>query len=81
MKSIVEQICRAKREAKVVPALATELELKNELTRRGVAWTAKTFSEGCAQLAADPDIICHRLLKYNGFSIKLNNNGERETNV
>lgn len=70
MKSIVEQICRAKREAKVVPALATELELKNELTRRGIAWTAKTFSEDCAQLADDPDIICHRLIKYNGFSIK-----------
>lgn len=76
MKSIVEQICRAKREAKIVPALATELELKNELTRRGVAWTAKTFSKWCTQLAADPDIICHLLLKYNGFSIKLNNNGE-----
>jgi hypothetical protein len=70
MKSIVEQICRAKREAKVVPALATELELKNELTRRGAAWTAETFRDDCAQLADDPDIICHRLIKYNGFSIK-----------
>lgn len=70
MKSIVEQICLAKRKAKVVPALATELELKDELTRRGAAWTAETFSEDCAQLADDPDIICHRLIKYNGFSIK-----------
>lgn len=76
MKHLVEQICRAKREAKIVSALATELELKNELTRRGVAWTAKTFSEACAQLAADPDIICHRLIKYNGFSIKMNEYGD-----
>lgn len=70
MKHLVEQICQAKREAKVVPVLATELELKEALSHRGVKWTVETFNEWCDALAGDADIICHRLLKYRGFSLK-----------
>lgn len=70
MKHIVEDICRAKREARIVPVLATELELKQELSRRGVAWTTETFAELRAMLEADPDIIIRRCLKYNAYITK-----------
>ena len=70
MKHLVEQICQAKREAKVVPVLATELELKEALSLRGVRWSPEIFNEWCDALADDADIICHRLLKYRGFSLK-----------
>lgn len=70
MKHIVEEICRAKLEAHIVPVLATELELKQELSRRGVAWTAETFDELRAMLEADPDIIIRRCLRYNAYTTK-----------
>lgn len=70
MRELVEDICRAKREARIVPVLATELELKQELSRRGVAWTAETFGQLRAMLEADPDIITRRCLRYNGYTTK-----------
>lgn len=70
LKSIVEEICRAKREARIVPVLATELGLKQELTRRGVKWTAETFKRMLAELEADADIIVRRCLRYNAYTTK-----------
>lgn len=67
MRELVEEICRAKREAGIVPALATELDLKNELSRRGVKWTAEAFKQMLAELAARPDIITRRCLKFNAY--------------
>lgn len=69
MRNLVEEICRAKREARIVPALATELDLKNELSRRGVKWTAETFKQMLAELEARPDIITRRCLKFNAYEI------------
>lgn len=66
---IVQEICEAKR-GKVHPALATELELKRELSRRGIPYTADTFRMVLRELERNPDIITHRLLRYNGYSIK-----------
>lgn len=70
MKQLVEEICRAKREARIEPVLATELELKQELSRRGVAWTTETFAELIAMLEADPNIITRRCLRYNAYTPK-----------
>lgn len=70
MKSIVAEICRAKRKACVIPALATELDLQRALSSRGVRFTADTFRAMLRKLERDPDIITHRLLRYNGYSIK-----------
>lgn len=66
---IVKGICEAKR-GKVHPVLATELELKRELSRRGVPYTADTFRMVLREMERNPDIITHRLLRYNGYSIK-----------
>lgn len=68
MKSIVAEICRAKREARVMPALATELELKRELSRRGVMYTTESFSEMCSDLAADPRITTIRTLNQRAYA-------------
>ncbi len=70
MKQLVEEICRAKREQGIVPVLATERELKHLLSCRGVKWTVETFKKMCEALEAEPDIICQRLLRYNGYQLK-----------
>lgn len=64
---IVKEICEAKR-GKVHPALATELELKRELSRRGVTYTAKSFSKMCSELATDPRITAVRTLNHTAYA-------------
>lgn len=64
---IVKEICEAKR-GKVHPVLATELELKRELARRGVAYTAESFSDMCNELVADPRITTIRTLNYTAYA-------------
>lgn len=64
---IVKEICEAKR-GKVHPVLATELELKRELSRRGVMYTTESFSEMCSELATDPRIVTIRTLNYTAYA-------------
>lgn len=64
---IVKEICEAKR-GKVLPVLATELELKRELSRRGVTYTAESFSDMCNALVADPRIVTIRTLNYTAYA-------------
>lgn len=64
---IVKEICEAKR-GRVHPALATELELKRELARRGVAYTAESFGRMCSELATDPRITTIRTLNYTAYA-------------
>lgn len=67
MKSIVAEICEAKR-GKVCPVLATELELKRELARRGVTYTAESFGKMCSELATDPRITAIRTLNHTAYA-------------
>lgn len=64
---IVKEICEAKR-GKVHPALATELELKRELSRRGVPYTTESFRQMCSELATDPRITTIRTLNYTAYA-------------
>lgn len=64
---IVKEICEAKR-GKVLPVLATELELKRELSRRGVTYTAESFSDMCNALVADPRITTIRTLNQQAYA-------------
>ena len=64
---IVKEICEAKR-GKVHPALATELEMKRELSRRGVAYTTESFRQMCSELAADPRITTIRTLNQRAYA-------------
>lgn len=64
---IVKEICEAKR-GKVLPVLATELELKRELSRRGVIYTTESFSDMCNALVADPRITTIRTLNYTSYA-------------
>lgn len=68
MNTIVAEICRAKREARVMPALATELELKRELSRRGVMYTTESFRQMCSDLATDPRITAIRTLNQRAYA-------------
>jgi hypothetical protein len=68
MIEFVRAICEDKRRRNIVPALATELEIKQELSRRGVAWTAESFRQALERLEANAEIKKHRLLRYNGYS-------------
>lgn len=64
---IVKEICEAKR-GRVHPVLATELELKRELSRRGVMYTTESFREMCSNLATDPRITAIRTLNYTAYA-------------
>lgn len=64
---IVKEICEAKR-GKVHPALATELELKRELSRRGVMYTTESFGKMCSELAIDPRITAIRTLNQRAYA-------------
>lgn len=64
---IVKEICEAKR-GKVLPVLATELELKRELSRRGVMYTTESFGKMCSELAADPRITTIRTLNQRAYA-------------
>lgn len=70
MKQLVAEICQAKRAARIMPALATELDLKRELSRRGVRYTAEGYRLMREELEADPDIITRRCLRFNAYEIK-----------
>lgn len=64
---IVKEICEAKR-GKVHPVLVTELELKRELSRRGVMYTTESFGKMCSELAADPRITTIRTLNQRAYA-------------
>lgn len=70
MKSMVRDICRRKREARIEPVLATVLELKQELSRRGVPYTAESFVRMRQALERDPDVVIRRLRNFNGYELK-----------
>lgn len=64
---IAKEICEAKR-GKVHPVLATELELKRELSRRGVTYTTESFGKMCSELATAPRITTIRILNYTAYA-------------
>jgi hypothetical protein len=69
-KKIIAEICEAKRQQRIHPALATEVEIKQGLICQGVRLSAAEFKELCAAMAKDDEIITHRLLRYNGYELR-----------
>lgn len=69
MRYLIAEIVRVKREERIEPALATELELKQALAREG-GYDISDWMRIKAELEESPDIITHRLLRYNGYEIR-----------
>lgn len=69
-KKIIAEICEAKRRQSIHPALATEIEIKQELTHQGLRLSAAEFKELCAAMAEDGEIVTRRLLRYNGYELR-----------
>lgn len=67
MMNLVREICERKR-GKVHPELATELELRQELSRQGVHYTAESFAEMLRVLAEDPHIKTIRTINHNAYA-------------
>lgn len=67
MIELVREICERKR-GKVHPELATELDLKQELSRQGVHYTAESFAEMLRVLAEDPHIKTIRTINHNAYA-------------
>lgn len=67
MISLVRDICERKR-GKVHPEGATELELKHELSRQGVHYTAESFQQMCETLKHHPRIITYRTLNHIAYA-------------
>lgn len=71
MREIVAKICEAKERARQVPILATELELKNYLTRAlKVPWTCGSFEVLLRWLEDDPDIIKRRTIHGRAYTLR-----------
>ena len=69
MRCLIEEIVQVKRESRIEPAVATELELKQALAREG-GYDTSDWIRIKAELEESPDIITHRLLRYNGYEIR-----------
>ena len=67
MIDLVREICERKR-GRVHPELATELEIKQALSRQGVHYTAESFAEILRALAEDPHIKTIRTINYNAYA-------------
>lgn len=70
VKKIIAEICEAKRQQRIHPVLATEVEIKRELMRKGIELTARLWNRIATALSEDEGIITHRLLRYNGYKLK-----------
>lgn len=64
---IVKEICEGK-SGKVHPVLATEMELKRELSRRGVKYTSESFRQMCLELSNDSRITTIRTLNHYAYA-------------
>lgn len=64
VKEAIAQICASKRAQRIVPALATELEIQRVLKAQGVTMS---FNDIAAAVDGDPQIRKRRLLRYNGY--------------
>lgn len=78
MKQLVVEICRAKREKGMSPVCASELDLKRELSRKGIKWTLEAFSLWLEELKAEPDIVVRAALNFNTFYYADNTQGQQE---
>lgn len=67
MINLVREICERKR-GRVHPELATELEIKQALSRQGVQYTAESFAEMLRVLAEDPHIKTIRTINHNAYA-------------
>lgn len=67
MIELVRDICERKR-GRVHPELATELEIKQALSRQGVHYTAESFAEMLRVLAEDPHIKTIRTINHNAYA-------------
>lgn len=67
MIELVREICERKR-GRVHPELATELEIKQALSRQGVHYTAESFAEMLRVLAEDPHIKTIRTINHNAYA-------------
>lgn len=67
MVEIVRDICERKR-GRVHPVLATELEIKSELHKKGISWTIDTFLKMCQELAEHPQITTIRTLNQKAYA-------------
>ena len=70
IKLIIQAICEQKRQKRIVPAIATSIEIQRELIQRGVKLTPESWQRKLARLEADPDVVTRRLLRYNGYELR-----------
>lgn len=67
MINLVREIYERKR-GKVHPEGATELEIQQELSRRGVHYTTELFQQMCTELKRHPRITTYRTLNHTAYA-------------
>lgn len=69
IKEVVTTIVERKRCQRIVPAIATALEVQSELIKLGHALTPDLWRGMIMKLESDPQIEVRRLLRYNGYRL------------
>lgn len=67
MFTLVRDICERKK-GKIHPEIATELEIAQELTKRGIAWTKDSLEAMLAELAKDARIRTCRTINHTAYA-------------
>lgn len=67
MITLVRDICERKK-GKIHPEIATELEIGQELTKRGIAWTKDSLETMLAELAKDTRIRTCRTINHTAYA-------------
>jgi hypothetical protein len=67
MINLVREICERKK-GKIHPEIATEREIEQELTRRGIAWTKDSLKVMLAELAKDTRIRTCRTINHTAYA-------------
>ena len=69
IRRVVATIVNEKRRQRIVPALATALEVQSELIKLGYALTPDLWREMIMKLESAPQIEVIRLVRYNGYRL------------
>lgn len=67
VKTIVAEICERKRQLKIVPAVATTIDIQQALIQRGAKLTPESWKAILLKLEADTQVKVVRLLRFNGY--------------
>lgn len=69
VKTIVAEICERKQRQRIVPAVATTIDIQQALIQRGAKLTPESWKAILLKLEADTQVKVVKLLRFNGYRL------------